>query len=112
MAAAMERDMNELPFAATTPISVAQVGLKARDAKALADYYSATVGLEQLSADGETITLGAKGRSLLVIESNKAAYSAFAGKRGAPAPGTYRVKAVVIRDGVPAISAEKEIEIR
>jgi catechol 2,3-dioxygenase len=73
MAAAMERDMNELPFAATTPISVAQVGLKARDAKALADYYSATVGLEQLSADGETITLGAKGRSLLVIESNKAA---------------------------------------
>ena len=65
--------MSELPFAATTPISVAQVGLKARDAKALADYYSAIVGLEQLSSDGETITLGAKGRPLLVIEGDKAA---------------------------------------
>ena len=65
--------MGELPFAATTPVSVAKVGLKARDAKALADYYSATVGLEQLSADGETITLGAKGRPLLVIEGDKAA---------------------------------------
>ena len=65
--------MSELPFAATTPISVAQVGLKARDAKALADYYSAVVGLEQLSSDGETITLGAKGRPLLVIEGDTAA---------------------------------------
>ncbi len=67
--------MSELPFAATTPISVAKVGLKARNAKALADYYSAVVGLEQLSMDGETITLGAKGRQLLVIEGDKAAKS-------------------------------------
>src|SRR5690606_4695471 len=68
-----EQDMSELPFAATTPISVAQVGLKARNAKALADYYSAIVGLEQLSSDGKIITLGAKGRPLLVIEGDKAA---------------------------------------
>jgi catechol 2,3-dioxygenase len=65
--------MSDLPFAATTPISVARVGLKARNAKALADYYSAVVGLEQLSRDGETITLGAKGRPLLVIEGDTAA---------------------------------------
>jgi len=73
LAATEQEIMSGLPFAATTPISVAQVGLKARDAKALADYYSAVVGLEQLSSDGETITLGAKGRPLLVIEGDKAA---------------------------------------
>ncbi len=65
--------MSELPFAATTPISVARVGLKARNASALADYYSAVVGLEQLSRDGGTITLGAKERPLLVIENDPAA---------------------------------------
>lgn len=72
-AVAKEQDMSELPFAATTPISVGRVGLKARDARGLADYYSAILGLEQLSADGETITLGAKNRPLLVIEGDKAA---------------------------------------
>ncbi|MCX7305417.1 MAG: VOC family protein [Hyphomicrobiales bacterium] len=65
--------MSDLPFAATTPVSVAQVGLKARDAKAVADFYSAIVGLEQLSAEGETIVLGAGNRPLLVIEGDKAA---------------------------------------
>ena len=65
--------MSKLPFAGTTPISVARVGLKARNAKVLADYYSAVVGLEQLSQDGGTITLGAKGRPLLVIEGDTAA---------------------------------------
>ncbi|MBL8579563.1 MAG: VOC family protein [Mesorhizobium sp.] len=65
--------MIDLPFAVKTPVSVGRVGLKARDAKALADYYSAVVGLEQLSSDGETITLGSKNRPLLVIENDKAA---------------------------------------
>ena len=65
--------MSELPFAATTPISVGEVGLKARDAKGLADYYSAVVGLEQLSSEGETITLGSKDRPLLVIEGDRSA---------------------------------------
>jgi len=73
LAAAEEQDMSKLPFAVTTPVSVAQVGIKARDAKALANYYSAIVGLEQLSADGETIVLGAKNKPLLVIEGDKAA---------------------------------------
>ncbi|TIS31988.1 MAG: VOC family protein, partial [Mesorhizobium sp.] len=31
--------MSELPFAATTPVSVARVGVKARDAENLAAYY-------------------------------------------------------------------------
>jgi catechol 2,3-dioxygenase len=69
----MEPDMNKLPFAATTPISVSRVGLKARDADALAAYYRSVVGLAELSRDGETITLGAANRPLLVIENDPAA---------------------------------------
>lgn len=65
--------MSELPFAATTPTSVSRVGLKAKDAEALAIFYRNVVGLEELSRDGETITLGAKGRPLLVIEADKSA---------------------------------------
>lgn len=65
--------MSELPFAATTPISVSRVGLKARDAEALAAYYRAVVGLQELSRDGETITLGAANRPLLVLEQDSAA---------------------------------------
>ncbi|TIU65041.1 MAG: VOC family protein, partial [Mesorhizobium sp.] len=40
--------MSELPFAATTPVSVSRVGLKARDAESLAAYYRAVVGLQEL----------------------------------------------------------------
>jgi catechol 2,3-dioxygenase len=65
--------MSELPFAATTPISVSRVGLKARDADALSSYYQTVVGLQEISRDGETVTLGAHGRPLLVIEADKAA---------------------------------------
>lgn len=65
--------MSELPFAATTPISISRVGLKARDADALGAFYRRVVGLEELARDGETIALGAKGRPLLVLESDPAA---------------------------------------
>jgi catechol 2,3-dioxygenase len=65
--------MSELPFAATTPVSVSRVGLKARNADALAAYYRTIVGLQELGRDGETITLGAANRPLLVIESDTAA---------------------------------------
>lgn len=65
--------MSELPFAATTPVSVARVGLKTRDANALADFYRRVVGLDELSRDGETITLGARNRPLLVLENDPAA---------------------------------------
>jgi catechol 2,3-dioxygenase len=65
--------MSELPFSASTPISVARVGLKARNADALAAYYRTVVGLEELERDGETITLGAANRPLLVLENDPAA---------------------------------------
>jgi catechol 2,3-dioxygenase len=65
--------MSEMPFAATTPVSVARVGLKARNAEALAAYYRKVVGLEEIGRDGATIALGAGGRPLLEIESDPAA---------------------------------------
>jgi catechol 2,3-dioxygenase len=65
--------MRELPFAATTPISVARVGLKARNAEALAKYYGETVGLTELSRSNGTISLGAGERRLLEIESDLSA---------------------------------------
>ena len=68
-----EPKMSNIPFAATTPISVSRVGLKARDADALASFYRDVVGLQELKRDGETITLGAGSRALLDIESDKAA---------------------------------------
>jgi len=68
-----EPDMSEMPFAATTPVSVARVGLKARDAEALANFYRDVVGLNELSRDGGTISLGAGGRPLLEIEADSAA---------------------------------------
>ena len=68
-----EPTMSALPFAATTPISVSRVGLRAKDAENLAAYYRAVVGLEELSRDGTVITLGAGGRPLLDIEKDAAA---------------------------------------
>jgi catechol 2,3-dioxygenase len=69
----MEPEMTELPFSASTPVSISRVGLKARDADALATFYRTVVGLEELNRDGEIITLGAKGRPLLVIEADQSA---------------------------------------
>ena len=65
--------MNELPFAATTPVSISRVGLKARDAERLSAFYRSVIGLEELSREGGTISLGAKGRPLLSIEADTAA---------------------------------------
>ena len=65
--------MGNIPFAVTTPVSVSRVGLKARDAEKLAAYYRAVVGLEELARSEGTITLGAAGRPLLVIEADPAA---------------------------------------
>ncbi|TIY00711.1 MAG: VOC family protein, partial [Mesorhizobium sp.] len=57
--------MSKLPFAATTPVSVARVGLRARNAESLAAYYRNAVGLRELSRAGGAITLGAANRPLL-----------------------------------------------
>ena len=65
--------MSELPFAATTPVSVSRVGLKARDAESLAAYYRAVVGLQELSRADGAITLGAANRPLLVLEPDSSA---------------------------------------
>ena len=65
--------MSNIPFAVTTPISISRVGLKARDAEKLAEYYRAVVGLEELSRGDGAITLGAADRPLLVVEPDPSA---------------------------------------
>jgi catechol 2,3-dioxygenase len=61
--------MNELPFAATAPVWVSKVGLKARDADSLAEYYRTVIGLAELERRDGAIVLGAGGRELLEIEA-------------------------------------------
>lgn len=65
--------MANLPFAATTPTSIAAVGLKARDAEALAGFYRDVIGLAEISRGDGAITLGAGERKILVVEEDKAA---------------------------------------
>lgn len=65
--------MTVLPFSATTPVSIGEVGLKARDADKLAAFYTAIVGLEVMSRDDGMIRLGAGGRPLLSIEEDRQA---------------------------------------
>lgn len=60
--------MPDLPFAATTPIHVGRVGLRARDGEALAAYYKNLLGLTETRRSGATIGLGTDGRELLEIE--------------------------------------------
>lgn len=72
-AARTEATVPDLPFSAMTPVSVARVGLKVRDAERLAGYYHDVLGLDELSRDGTVRTLGAAGRPLLEIEQDSAA---------------------------------------
>lgn len=65
--------MSELPYSATTPVSVGRVGLRARNAEALAGYYRDMVGLTELARSNGTISLGAGERALLEIEADPAA---------------------------------------
>jgi catechol 2,3-dioxygenase len=60
--------MSGLPYSATTPVSVSKVGLRARDADAVARYYREVVGLAEISRSTSTIRLGAGDRVLLEIE--------------------------------------------
>lgn len=62
-----------LPFAMTTPVRVARVGLKARDAEHLAEYYRQVVGLREMARRDASIVLGAGDRELLEIEQFSAA---------------------------------------
>jgi catechol 2,3-dioxygenase len=65
--------MSDIPFAATAPVSVARVGLRARDAERLAEYYRAVVGLAELSRRDGAIVLGSPERPLLVLEPDPSA---------------------------------------
>jgi len=65
--------MSAVPFAATTPVSVSRVGLRARDAENLARYYRSVIGLDELSRKGGSILLGASERPLLAIEADPTA---------------------------------------
>lgn len=71
-AAETETTMDNLPFAAQTPVSIARVGLRARDADKVADYYKAVLGLVETGRSGSTIRLSAGGRELLEIEGSAA----------------------------------------
>src|SRR3954471_1033316 len=65
--------MTALPFAATTPLSIGRVGLKARSAERLAAYYRDVLGLAELSRAAGEIVLGTRERPLLVLEEDPAA---------------------------------------
>jgi catechol 2,3-dioxygenase len=65
--------MSNLPFAATTPIHVSRVALRARDADNLARFYETVVGLRELGREGNAICLGTGNRELLRIESDPSA---------------------------------------
>ena len=69
--------------------------------------------------DGDAITLrlldgqgGVVAENTMVVEGNKADYSAFAGKRGAPAPGDYTVEASVAREGTVVIEGSEAITVK
>lgn len=73
MTAAVLENANEAsPFAATTPVSIGRVGLRARDAEGLAGYYKALLGLEETRRGGSRISLSAGARELLEIEGSAA----------------------------------------
>lgn len=60
--------MTTYPFAANAPIHVAKVGLKARDADALAGYYGRLLGLVELRREAGAIVLGVEGDGLELLE--------------------------------------------
>jgi catechol 2,3-dioxygenase len=63
--------MAEISFAATTPVHVNKVGIKARDGQALADYYKSVVGLKEVSRRPGVIVLGAGDDGFFEIEEIK-----------------------------------------
>src|SRR5690606_23936396 len=72
MTTALQDEPDDEPFSATTPLSIARVGLGARDADALATCYKNLLGFEELRRSGSRISLGAAGRELLEIEGSSA----------------------------------------
>jgi catechol 2,3-dioxygenase len=69
----METEMSEIPFAATTPVRISRIGLKAREAESLSAWYQDVVGLKEMARRGSVLVLGAGDRELLEIEQFSAA---------------------------------------
>jgi catechol 2,3-dioxygenase len=67
-----EARMTETPFAGQTPIHVSKIGIKAKDAEALAGYYTDVLGLREIARKGASIILGAGDKALLEIEQASA----------------------------------------
>ena len=65
--------MDNLLFAADAPVSVTQVGIKARDVNTVADYYKEAVGLREVARRPGVVVLGAGETPLLEIEEFRAA---------------------------------------
>ncbi|WP_292895197.1 VOC family protein [Nitratireductor sp.] len=63
--------MDGFPFAATTPVSIGRVGLRARDARALAAFYADILGFQEMESNDGAIALGAGGRTLLEIAEDR-----------------------------------------
>lgn len=72
MVAGMFEDaaMTQLPYAATTPLNIGKVGLKARDGDKVAAFYRDIIGLSDLGREAGAIVLGTGERSLLAIETD------------------------------------------
>jgi catechol 2,3-dioxygenase len=64
--------MSTIPFAATTPVSIGRVGLKARDGAGVADFYKSVLGLNELRRSGSVVGLGVGAREILEIEESTA----------------------------------------
>ena len=64
-------EIKQPSFAATTPVSVGKVGIKSKDAQALADYYKSVVGLSEVARRPGVIVLGAGGDGFFEIEDVK-----------------------------------------
>ncbi|WP_367714910.1 VOC family protein [Nitratireductor sp. GISD-1A_MAKvit] len=65
--------MSGVPFAATAPVSIGRVGLKARDAQKLAAFYADILGLREMDGEGGAIALGVGGRTLMEISEDRSA---------------------------------------
>ncbi|MCV0397101.1 MAG: VOC family protein [Rhizobiaceae bacterium] len=64
--------MTAYPFAADAPVHVAKVGLKARDADMLVDYYKNILGLAELKRSADRIVLGVAGDGLGLLDIERA----------------------------------------
>ncbi|WP_336056260.1 VOC family protein [Nitratireductor sp. CH_MIT9313-5] len=61
--------MTRKSFAATTPLHIGEVGLNARDANALAEFYKRLLDLTEIDTQSDEIRLGVGEKTLLTLKS-------------------------------------------